>query len=209
MELYTIYIDDKKVIIADTADLNFNGHNTLFAEFDTKSILHNLIDTLKTGEWLSTLYMYGSNPDAIWEAFKEDYTLIEAAGGLVINKAGHALLIFRLGKWDLPKGKVEKKERIEAAALREVIEECGVKDLAIESKIGETYHTYSLKGKGILKTSHWYLMRSEDPENELVPQIEEGISIAKWMNVSEVLTILDAAYPSVKDVLCKHFIKSL
>ena len=209
MELYKIYYENKKLIIADEADLNFNGHNTLFAEFDNAKILQELIQTMLSLNTIETLYIYGEKPDEIWETYKSLYTIIEAAGGLTLNKASHALLIFRNGKWDLPKGKLEKKETIEQAAIREVIEECGVKDLVIESKLCNTYHVYQLGDKQILKFSYWYLMRCQDNEPELVPQILEGITDAKWMTANEALQILDNAYPSVRDVLTRFFIKSL
>jgi len=209
MELYKIYYDNKKVIIANEADLNFNGNNTLFATFDNVEILNALIQTFIELPTIETLYVYGENPELIWEAFKSLYSIIDAAGGLVLNKAGHALLIFRQGKWDIPKGKLEKKETFEQTAIREVIEECGVKDLTIESKLCDTYHTYTLGKQQILKISHWYLMRCQDNEPELVPQIIEGITDAKWMTVTETLQILEDSYPSVRDVLTRFFIKSL
>ena len=209
MELYKIYYEDKKLIIADEADLNFNGNNTLFAAFDNVEILKSLIDTLLSGPSIETLYIYGEKPDIIWETYKSLYTIIDAAGGLTLNKASHALLIFRHGKWDLPKGKVEKKESIESAAIREVIEECGVKDLVIESKLCDTYHVYTLGEKQILKISHWYAMRCHDNEPELIPQIIEGITDAKWMTATDTLNILDNTYSSVREVLTRFFIKAL
>lgn len=209
MELYKIYYSDKKIIIADEADLNFNEHNTLFAAFDNVEILQALIQKMLTGPGIDTLYVYGENPQLIWDIYKSLYTIIEAAGGLTLNKASHALLIFRNGKWDLPKGKVEKKETLEEAAIREVIEECGVKDLVIESKLCDTYHVYTLGNKEILKISHWYLMRCHDNEPELIPQIVEGITDAKWMTANETLNILDNSYSSVRDVLTRFFIRSL
>ncbi len=209
MELYKIYYDHKKVIIADEADVNFNGNNILFAEFDNAEILKALIQTLLDVPSLESLYVYGKNPELIWETYKSLYTIIEAAGGLVLNKATHALLIFRQGKWDLPKGKIEKKETIEQAAIREVIEECGVKELEINEKLCITYHVYNLDEKKILKFSHWFLMRCNDNEQELVPQALEGITDATWMTATEALNILDNSYSSVRDVLTRFFIKSL
>jgi ADP-ribose pyrophosphatase YjhB (NUDIX family) len=209
MELYKVYYGNKKVIIANEADLNFKGNNTLFAEFDNAEILQSLIHTLLEINDIETLYVYGNKPELIWETYKSFYRVIEAAGGLVLNKASHALLIFRHNTWDLPKGKIENKETIEQAAIREVIEECGVKDLVIDEKLCITYHDYSLKDEKILKFSHWYLMRCHDNEPELVPQIIEGITDAKWMTATEALHILDNSYPSVRDVLTRFFIKSL
>ncbi|HRG58403.1 MAG TPA: NUDIX domain-containing protein [Bacteroidia bacterium] len=209
MEFYKIYYKDKKVIIANETDINYKGNNTLFASYDNIEILQDLIKVLLNVPSIETLYIYGDNPEQIWVAYKSLYTIIEAAGGLVLNKASHALLIFRLGKWDLPKGKIEKNESIQEAAIREVIEECGVKQLHIESKLIDTYHIYQLKGKQILKVSHWFLMRCNDAELDLIPQTIEGITDAKWMTVTDSLNVLDNCYSSVKDVLTKFFIKPL
>ena len=209
MEFYKIYYEDKKVIIANETDINYKGNNTLFASYDNIEILQGLIKVLLDLPSIETLYIYGDNPEQIWEAYKSLYTIIEAAGGLVLNKAAHALLIFRLGKWDLPKGKIEKNESIQEAAIREVIEECGVKQLHIESKLIDTYHIYQLKGKQILKVSHWFLMRCNDTELDLIPQTIEGITDAKWMTVTDTLNVLENSYSSVKDVLTKFFIKPL
>jgi 8-oxo-dGTP pyrophosphatase MutT (NUDIX family) len=209
MEFYKIYIDTKKVIIADEADLNFKDNNTLFSLYDTKEIFGNLINILKSSDTIESLYVYGAQPEIIWETFCSFFTIIEAAGGLVLNKASHALLIYRHNMWDLPKGKVEKKETIEAAAVREVQEECGVKNIIIENKLITTYHCYQLKDKNILKFSHWFLMRSLDNELELVPQIIEGITDAQWLNINQTIAVLDKSYPSVRDVLTQFYIKSL
>jgi 8-oxo-dGTP pyrophosphatase MutT (NUDIX family) len=209
MELYKIYYDNKKIIIASELDINYNDKNTLFSAYDSQEILKSLIQTFTEIPSIQTLYLYGENPSLIWESYKSLYTIIDAAGGLVLNKASHALLIFRNGKWDIPKGKLEKNETIEEAAVREVIEECGVTDLAIESKLCDTYHVYTLGNKQILKISHWYLMRCHDNESSLVPQITEGITEAKWVTVTEALKILDNTYSSVRDVLTRFFIKSL
>jgi 8-oxo-dGTP pyrophosphatase MutT (NUDIX family) len=209
MEFYKIYFDNKKVIIADEADLSFKDHNTLFAAFDNDKILGDLVQLLLTVNSIETLYVYGQNPQLIWESFSSKYTIIHAAGGLVTNKAAHALLIFRKGKWDLPKGKIEDGESTEEAALREVMEECGVKELSITAKLCNTYHIYTLNNKQILKVSHWYAMRCNDSETTLKPQTIEGITEAIWMTVTDVLHIVDESYASVRDVLTRFFIKSL
>lgn len=148
---YTIYFEQKKLIIADEATFNFNGHNTLYSEYDNVSLLEALIQSLISLPSVETLYVYSQQAEEVWEAFQSLYTIVEAAGGLVLNKASHALLIHRYGMWDLPKGKKENNETLEEAAVREVIEECGVKDLVVESSLGKTYHTYILDQKKYLK----------------------------------------------------------
>ncbi|MDB4195885.1 NUDIX domain-containing protein, partial [Flavobacteriales bacterium] len=56
------------------------------------------------------------------------FRIVEAGGGLVVNEKDEVLFIFRKGKWDIPKGKLEKREKIKHGAIREVEEECGITD---------------------------------------------------------------------------------
>jgi 8-oxo-dGTP pyrophosphatase MutT (NUDIX family) len=63
--------------------------------------------------------------------------LIEAAGGLVLNERGNLLMIFRRGKWDLPKGKRDAGESIETCAVREVEEETGLVGVQLLKPVGK------------------------------------------------------------------------
>jgi 8-oxo-dGTP pyrophosphatase MutT (NUDIX family) len=126
--------------------------------------------------------------------------MIEAAGGLVFNKDGDILMIFRNGKWDLPKGKLEIGESVEECAIREVEEECSIVGLYITEKIIETYHTYSLKGEEILKRTYWYKMRTNF-DGELSPQIEEGITKVSWIDKDQISEKIKNSYGNISDVL--------
>ena len=126
--------------------------------------------------------------------------MIEAAGGLVFNKEEQILMIFRNGKWDLPKGKLEIGESVEECAIREVEEECGILGLIIENKIKDTYHTYVLEGENILKKTYWYKMNT-DFDGELMPQIEEGITKVSWVSKDEISENLTNSYGNISDVL--------
>ena len=130
--------------------------------------------------------------------------MIEAAGGLVFNKDGDILMIFRNGKWDLPKGKLEIGESVEECAIREVEEECGISGLIIENKIKDTYHTYFLEGESILKKTYWYKMNT-DSDGELVPQIEEGITKVSWVGKDQISEKLTNSYGNISDVLNRIF----
>ena len=109
-------------------------------------------------------------------------------------------MIFRNGKWDLPKGKLELNEDIKKCALREVEEECGVKNLVIIKKIKDTYHTYSINDKQILKKTTWFLMKTNFLGN-LSPQVSEGITNVVWLNNNQVEQKLKNTYGNIKDVL--------
>ena len=116
------------------------------------------------------------------------------------NKEGKFLFIFRNGKWDLPKGKAEYDETPEMTALREVEEECGLKNLKIEKVLTKTFHTYKEKGKLILKKTHWYLM-TIDEDQKLIPQTEEGITEVKWVAENRIeREVLVNTYASIKGI---------
>jgi ADP-ribose pyrophosphatase YjhB (NUDIX family) len=135
------------------------------------------------------------------EYFLQEYTLIEAGGGWVKNPAGESLFIFRLGKWDLPKGKMEKNESPAECAVREVKEECGVKKLMVTSSLPPTFHTYRHKGKRLLKKTHWFEMLCHDWKS-MKPQEEENISEVRWMTTKEINnTALKSTYRSIADLI--------
>ena len=109
-------------------------------------------------------------------------------------------MIFRNGKWDLPKGKLEEGENKKQCAIREVEEECGIVGLNIIEKLLETYHTYNLSGKNILKRTYWYKMKTNF-DGELVPQIEEGITKVSWVSKDQISEKLKNSYGNISDVL--------
>jgi len=126
--------------------------------------------------------------------------VIQAAGGLVKNGKDEILLIFRRGKWDLPKGKLDKGETLEECAVREVGEETGLKKIQLLSPLLITYHTYHEGTKFILKESHWYRMKI-DSEQTLVPQTIEDIQEVKWVKEADLHQYMNNTFPSVADVL--------
>ncbi len=133
---------------------------------------------------------------------------IIAAGGLVTNENDELLLIFRRGKWDLPKGKLDEGENIEECAVREVQEETGLKNVALKEFIGITNHEYfdTYIGQQVDKETHWYAMAAA-PGQVLVPQTEEDIEEIEWVR-KEVLDIyLNNTYPTIIDIIEKYINK--
>jgi ADP-ribose pyrophosphatase YjhB (NUDIX family) len=147
--------------------------------------------------------VYANNCDLIWASFKSNFEIIKAAGGLVVNNQ-RVLMIFRNGKWDLPKGKQEVGESIDVCAKREVQEECGLNDLEIADKLMNTYHTYEHKGQSILKETHWYLMTSSQSDG-MSPQIEEGIEKVSWASKEDVNIHLENTHENIKRVFEKYY----
>jgi ADP-ribose pyrophosphatase YjhB (NUDIX family) len=196
--MYKIFINDKPFILAPKTNRFEKGHGSLLIARSELQNLKQAVDLMNLNA-VSNLTITG-DVEAMWKEFLKLFKLIDAAGGVVKNKENKLLFIFRLGKWDLPKGKVDKGETLEQAAIREVEEECGIKKLKIEIKLLTTYHTYKLKGKDILKASHWYSMTTADSTSPK-PQTEENITDARWVSANEIPVLMHNAYPSIAEVV--------
>ena len=133
-------------------------------------------------------------------AFSKQFEVIQAAGGAVRNDNGDMLLIFRKGKWDLPKGKLEDNEPIELCADREVKEETGLTELALRKPLLITYHVYEERGKSVLKETHWFLFDAPGKQ-PLKPQTNEDIQEAKWVSKADIEPFKQNTYGLILDVL--------
>lgn len=130
----------------------------------------------------------------------QQFAKIKAAGGLVVNERGNLLMIFRRGKWDLPKGKLENNEPIEECAARETREETGLNELLLQRFLCTTYHTYTEKKELILKETHWFLYHTPGVP-ELVPQTEEDIFKAEWVDPRKLSDYTSNSFRLIVDVL--------
>jgi 8-oxo-dGTP pyrophosphatase MutT (NUDIX family) len=142
--------------------------------------------------------------EAAYKDYIRDKIIIEAAGGLVFNEKNELLMIFRRGFWDLPKGKVDEGETLEQCAVREVQEETGLQNIKLGTFLTTTYHTYDLKGKTIIKPSHWFRMENWDDE-KLIPQTEEDITAIKFVTKEIAYSLLDEMYPTIKIIVEQYF----
>jgi len=198
--MYKVFINEKEVrFLTDRAPLPNDG-KMLNKNLHPHELVH-FIRTEHTGN-TRKFYIASENPIKHFEQFLDAFQLIRAAGGIVRlnSEDGNILMIHRLGKWDLPKGKIDPGELQESAAIREVCEECGIPDLKIIRKITNSFHMYELKGKWVIKMTYWYLMLS-NYTGKLVPQTSEGITEVKWVPEKEVYFLLPDTYTSISDLL--------
>ena len=137
--------------------------------------------------------------------FSKGMLVIEAAGGMVYNKMGELLMMFRRGHWDMPKGKLDDGETIEHCALREVEEETGLSTLKLTAALQTTYHTYIYQGNTVLKPSYWFMMEYTGAET-LVPQLEEDITELRWVDRLDAAELIKNAYPSIREMIEKYFL---
>lgn len=143
-------------------------------------------------------------PVKVFNTIKSAYdNFIIAAGGLVINGKGRLLVIFRNGKWDLPKGKIEDGESVRKGAAREVMEETGLTDIIITKEFTRTYHTYILNGKRVLKETAWFLMTCENDQTN--PQMSEGITSIEWISKRNMKQISTNTFDNILLLLKAYF----
>ncbi len=197
--MYKIFFENRYIEILENTDKKSSKHHQIISYKNRKSF-YKAIKDFKKDTNIVSLSIVTKKTKKLLKLLKKKYTFIPAAGGLVINQEGKLLLIKRNGKWDLPKGKIEKGEKKRAAAIREVEEECGISSLSIVNKIYKSYHTYQAYGKKVFKTTHWYLMQYHGNE-ELKPQTKEEITEAVWKNKTEVKECMNNMYSSLLDVV--------
>jgi len=177
------YLHHEETVFID----EFNSHTV-------KAMIHEMEQT----KVLRGVFLH-HDVEAVLNSFKKKLSLVKAAGGFVHTEDDNVLLIFRRGKWDLPKGKLDKNEDLKTCALREVKEETGLTDVKIEQPLTITYHTYHQFGEHILKESHWYLMSAE--RQLLTPQTDEDIVKCEWVSVNKLGPYMDNTHASILDVV--------
>jgi len=199
--MYKVFYNDRTVFFTQNEQSYPDNRKNKIHYFRNRIILKLVLKSFIDNTDIKNLYVITDNPLRVFKIFMRFYKLIEAAGGLVISN-NKALFIFRREKWDLPKGKLEKGESIETGAIREVEEECGLTNLTITKLLDKTYHTYTLKGKNILKRTYWFEMIHEGNQ-EPIPQTEEEITEAKWIDSKEFGQVIKNTFPSIIQVLKK------
>lgn len=200
-----VYFNDKPLFLTDNIDDELEPYkhhdDAIFIDEFSAPAINSIIHEMKLQK-IHAGILFHTDFDKLKKAFVKKFTLIKASGGLVRNESGQLLFIFRKGKWDLPKGKLERGERPEICAVREVREETGLNSAEVQQHLITTYHTYEESGKHFLKETEWYLMQSPNQDN-LEPQTVEQITEALWADPSELKRYTDNTYLLIRDVLGK------
>jgi len=206
MQMYKIYINETPLYLINSDNVSnpiFQSENILKAPYrgKTKTLL-NYIDMLeKTNRWEAIVLNYFDVNQLIAD-FESLYKILEAAGGIVQNDKGETLMIFRRDFWDMPKGKIDPGETKEQAAIREVQEETGLQNIKLGDLLHTTRHTYkNRKDKRIIKLSYWFDMTTTD--TELIPQTEEDIEQAIWVDLDQFLSEPKVIYNNILEVIEK------
>ena len=202
-----IYFGDAPVILCDEIDKEINEilhhPDAVFIDEISARAMKSMLHEIKKEEFHAGV-IWHNNLLKLKESFFKNFLVIEAAGGIVQNDKKEILFIKRLGKWDLPKGKMGKAEREEECAVREIMEETGVTGLHLKRKVGESFHVYNQFGKHFLKITHWFHITCSSKQ-QLIPQTEEDITEIKWVKTIDIKEPVSNTYPSIKDILAIFF----
>ena len=196
---YKVFINNKPLYLTQSQSFyeQFEGKK---AKFKSKKTLKHVIQSLESQKDYESCVVYHWDIDELFYYFRRLFKFVQAAGGVVQNDDNECLIIKRKGKWDIPKGKLDKNEAPEPAALREIEEECGVEGLEIKRFLIHTYHTYKMNGKKYLKKTWWYALHS-NYSGDLIPQEDEDITEVKWIQESELDTVRLNTYISIHTVI--------
>jgi 8-oxo-(d)GTP phosphatase len=217
-----IFINDVPVRILksdekpDTGQINHTIDSALEPITQAKLIYHVWIKNVSESDFelllgflnskvptnLLSLLLSVSDYKSIKSYLRSKFKIVKAAGG-VIRKKDKFLMIYRMKKWDLPKGKKEKRERYKQTAEREVEEECNV-TVKVGKKICTTWHTYTMNKSAMLKKTRWYMMDLID-DSKMKPSTEEDIEEVRWMNPKEMYHALEHSYKSISYVMERYY----
>ena len=199
--MYKVFFNQKFILLTTDIISPKEDSPFFYVKFTNKKFVVQMLKSKK----VKMLYLYHSKEDKLWYYFLNMFKLIEAAGGLVRNlKTNHFLFIFRNKKWDLPKGRINKNEEVQKAAIREVEEETGVENLSITKPLNTTYHIFKRNRKYRLKKTFWYLMET-DYNGELTPEIKEGIEKAIWIDKKLIVSLKSQMYQNINLIISTYF----
>jgi ADP-ribose pyrophosphatase YjhB (NUDIX family) len=203
---YKIHINDVEIYLAQYTEsfklFPTNSKPFMVVDFEHIDKLDKLIHSLEIKMVKSNMLIVGKDLEKLRQRFMSLFNLVVAGGGIVENEHREILMIYRKGKWDLPKGKIEKDERKRDGAAREVEEETGVHVDQVKDKVIKTYHTYNLNHKRMLKETHWYHMLANG-DQELIPQAEEDVEEVRWVSRESIEEYIGKSYNSIQEVMNK------
>jgi 8-oxo-dGTP pyrophosphatase MutT (NUDIX family) len=200
---YKIYFGNSPLHLTNELDEELNEimhhDDGVFMDELSNPAVKSMIHEMKNPQHHAGVFFH-EDVDALFASFKKHFSIVVAAGGIVKNDDGKVLMIFRRGKWDLPKGKLDKGESIEECAVREVEEETGISGTQLLDFHSTTYHVYDEFGKHILKETHWFNMKSPGIQ-ALHPQEEEQITAIEWVDENRKAELLKNAHRLVQELL--------
>lgn len=205
--MYKVFFNDRKIIIDSHGNAPIVNETAISENLNSVEDIKNWFLDFAANQTDSAILLHPS-PELFWkEMFLPVFIQIPAAGGVVIRNE-KLLFIFRNEKWDLPKGKIDEGETAKEAAIREVAEECGIKDHQIVKELPSTFHIYQSPykktlGQWILKETFWFEMEYPGSENG-TPETSENITEIRWFAKNELNEVLANTYGNLKSVIFRY-----
>jgi len=206
MQKYKVFFNEKRILFSSSSKITLSRITPPISDFSDARAVQKRLAELEENDLQEFVFQVDA-PKVALDEFRRSLLEIPAAGGLV-RKNEKILFIFRNGKWDLPKGKIEVGETQKQAALREVQEECGIQELHISKTLPATYHIYrspykATKGQWVFKETAWFEMEYAGSEMG-TPQTEEGISAVRWFAPSELDEVLKNTYANLYQIIAAY-----
>lgn len=198
--MYKVFVNKTPIVLTDNVEISIK-EKCVIVPFEDGNQLEEIVWDLENGKSKLPVYITHFDLDELWAVFMHQFKYVHAAGGMVFNELGQFLVIYRNGKWDLPKGHLKKGERPEFGGMREVEEECGVTGLEVLKCLDTTFHMYERNGL-VLKKTFWYVMKTH-ADQDLIAQEEEGIDLVAWKTKKDIKHMIKNSFPIVKHLLKK------
>ena len=195
-----IFLNEKTIELLESGPVDASAEATV-VQYTSGRELKKAFTEFEEDDRQTKLILWSKKKDSgLMEDFISMFKRIDAAGGVVKNEKGQLLFIFRSGKWDLPKGKLSGNETPKKAAIREVMEETGIRKLTPGKKLPATWHIYTRKGKQILKQTWWFDMEAGSDEM-LIPEAKEDITEVRWVDPAGIQEVLANTYGAIRELV--------
>ena len=192
--MYKVFVNNSVIILSTDFRISKDYTSIHIEQANLKTIIKQLVKNPEC-----KFHLYHETEEKLFKKLFKKIPVVVAGGGKVYNENRDILFIFRNGKWDLPKGKIEKEESIAQCAIREVEEETGIENLEITRFLQRTFHVFKRDGEYRLKLTYWFEMYSEY-KGKFTPQAKEGIEKAKWKSFKKSKKALKKTYGAIEQL---------
>ena len=201
--MYEVFLNDRVLKIGSRKNITIKQPTVVFGSTCCVEEIRQWFNAFQTSN-MNEIFVVHDNPEDFFRLFKSAFLIVQAAGGVVVASS-RLLFIYRNGKWDLPKGKLDKNETFQEAAIREVEEETGIRPDGIDFQLPSTFHMYKSPyretfNQWILKETAWYQMHCSQL-NHGMPQQEEGITQVKWVAANDLEEVLQNTYKNLVQII--------
>ena len=198
--MYIVYFNNKSIRFDRTA----HSEGTFRVNGDEFLRTDDIAKLLQIFEISDTIEIISEDLEKVFDHFCSFFIAVEAAGGVVADSEGRVAMIHRRGRWDLPKGHRDAGESLAECAAREIEEECGLSQLAVDEELCSTLHIYNTYGRWELKRTTWFAVRALG-STATTPQADEDIALVEWCTLEEAVRRAEhKSYPTIAQVMHEY-----